>query len=1026
MVITLSPLTKKISLAMAVIFFIFAAGLFYVNKILLPIQVKGMAIKAASDALKRDVTFDALQYSPLRGFVVTGLVVAEKDDPSRAFIRAKSASAQILFFALLQKKLIIPSVRIESPEITLTRTGKDQWNFSDLLGAPTTGQPPMPMIISGFTITSGRVILNDTALGENFSEAVDLPLIKGSLSLQGAFHIAGDIAMPATEGTLKFETRIGLRDNSFKGTFKAQNIGVHRYLRFSPSGLPVDIQNLIIANGNITAIIQGKNTSLSGDITLPSLNITLADGTKLQGDVTLTKMTAGMNNADISVQGSLSAAKVAVETTPGLRATINAISAPNAQAATKEGKLTASGAIDARGIDLILNAEQRLKADVNVQELTITQDAKGYAVNGEIKADDLSITIGRNQTISGQAILRKMTALITGSAIQVHADLDIKNAAVDLPGTSIKTEILAPETRLTFDTGRLETELHAALKDLSVKAGNIATSGSPKLMAHLVFDPKAEIPLSYTGTLKLAGLNVSGLPTVNEIKDIRGEITFKTDSAATNDLAFTMLDTPMNVNGEISDFKKAKINAHAKINKADLGLLEKLIPDIVKEQGLTIKGSAAVEISFSGPLAQAQEGTIIASAKLTDAAVESKKLNQNASSINGLVEYKSPVLSWKDLSVNYQGKTWLSHGSLQDFLTPIVSATIQTDNLTADIEAKKKDDKIQLTSLSGNYFESTYELIGDIFLPTGRPPTIDMNGEFKLSLRDLPKMLPSEQAKQIEALKLAGILKIKTRVKGAPQDWQNLTSTTSVETPAFYMMGYQIADLAVNAKQKDGEVNPLTVSGKLYGGDLNATTTISLKEKKFPFTTGARLENTDLELLKKDTPLKQQQLSGLVNMTADLKGDLLDIRNMQGTATLKIVNGYLWSLEILSKVLSILSSTFQGGDVIITDADATFKITDQKVMTDNLTLRSATVTLVAEGWVDLDQNIEMNISPRIEPKTTDGTINPLMMINPTDGLVNIRVYNTLSAPKFEHNISAPKMIKKTLQNTVGSLLKMFE
>jgi hypothetical protein len=161
-------------------------------------------------------------------------------------------------------------------------------------------------------------------------------------------------------------------------------------------------------------------------------------------------------------------------------------------------------------------------------------------------------------------------------------------------------------------------------------------------------------------------------------------------------------------------------------------------------------------------------------------------------------------------------------------------------------------------------------------------------------------------------------------------------------------------------------------------------------------------------------------------MTADLKGELLDIRNMQGTATMKISNGYLWSLQILSNVLSILSSTFQGGDIIITDADATFKITDQKVMTDNLTLRSATVTLVAEGWVDLDQNIDMNIRPRLEPRSTDGTVNPLTLINPTDGLLNIRVYNTLTAPKFEHNITAPQMIKKTIQNTVGSLLKIFE
>ncbi len=1017
---------------MAIIFFVFAAGLFYINKILLPIQIKGMAIKAATDALKRNVSFDTLQYSPLHGFVVTNLVVADKDDPAKTFVRAHSASAQILFFAFLQKKIILPSVRIEAPDITLTRTGKDLWNFSDLITAPTPDagttlpQPPLDIIISGFTVTNGHVTVNDTSLNDNFSEAIEIPFIKGSLSLKASFNITGDIILPATQGTLKFDTRIGIQDKSFKGTFKAKNIALSHYLRFSPDELPLSIQNLMIAEGDITALVQKDTASISGDITLPELNVNLADGTNLQGNIVLNKIFAGMNKADLSIQSAISVRKLEVTTAAGLKARVDVLHTANAQAAIKNGKLTASGDLDARAIDLALNAEQKIKADINMLGLTVVQNDQGYAMSGEVNADNFSMTIGKDQAVSGHVLLKKMSALIAGAGIQAKADLDIKNAAVELPGTSVKTDITAPETRLSFDTGRLETEINAEFKALSIKAQNISASGEPHLTAHIVLDPKAAIPLSYTGTLQLTGLNINGLPSINEIKNLRGEIIFKTDSAETGDLSCTILNTPVRINGELSDFKNPHINASTTIEKADLAIIEKFIPEIVKEQGLSLKGSAAIDMNISGLLNNIQESKINARVKLSDVSVESKKLKQSASSVNGLVEYTSPVLSWKDVSVNYQGKTWTSHGSLQDFINPVISATVNTENLTAAIEAKKKDDKIQLTSLSGTYFDSTYELIGDVFLPAGQSPHIDMNGTFKLSLRDLPKMLPPDQAKQVETLKLSGILKIKTHVKGIPQDWQNLVSTTSIETPALYMMGYQIADLNINAKQKEGEVNPLTVTGKLYGGDLNTTSTITLKEKDFPFKTGAKLENLSLELLKKDTPLKQQQLSGMVNATADLKGNLLDIRNMQGTATMKIANGYLWSLEILSNVLSILSSSFQGGDVIITDADATFKITDQKVMTDNLTLRSATVTLVAEGWVDFDQKIDLNIRPRIEPKTTDGTINPLTMINPTDGLVNIRVYNTLTAPKFEHNISAPQVIKKTIQNTVGTFLKMFE
>jgi hypothetical protein len=76
--------------------------------------------------------------------------------------------------------------------------------------------------------------------------------------------------------------------------------------------------------------------------------------------------------------------------------------------------------------------------------------------------------------------------------------------------------------------------------------------------------------------------------------------------------------------------------------------------------------------------------------------------------------------------------------------------------------------------------------------------------------------------------------------------------------------------------------------------------------------------------------------------------------------------------------------------------------------------------------VDFDQKIDLNISPRVEAAATARVADPISALNPTAGIVNIRIHNTLTAPKFEHNISAPQIIQKTLQNTVGSLLKLFE
>ncbi len=1025
----MNPTTYKIALTLAVTLFIFSAGLFYVNKILLPIQIKGMAIKAAQDTLKRQVTFDTLQYSPLRGFVINGLVISQKDAPNQLFLRAKSVSAQVLFFALLQNKLIIPALRIDSPEISITRLKQDTWDFNDLLTpaqpATATSSKGPEIIISGFVINNGRVNIADISTGDVFNETVNLPLIKGSLSMNGAFQVNGNLALTSTNGTLKFDARIGLNDKSFKGNFIANNLALHHYVQFLPQPLPISLKRLTLMDANITVMTQKETTTITGDLSLPSMEIALSDGTQCQGDITMTKVFANLTTNNISVQGVFHGNKLEVLLPSGLRANLNVLNLSNLQATFKAGRLNITTDINAKELFMPLNSQQAIRGNLDVRNFSLTQNDKGYAITTTLDANDMSLTLNETQRINGRIILNNATASINGNAFQIKTDMDIKNAAFTMPQTSVSANITAPETYLSWHDGALESTLKASFNDLIIKAENISAAGSPQLTAHLNVDPQKTTPLTYTGKLEIPSLTVTGLPAVGTINNIHGNITFETNRAQTKNITFTAFDTPVNVTGELTHFEAPQITVTAQAKDINLSIIEKIIPAIMKEQGLTLEGTASGNVYFEGALAKPQEGKMNAVVDMANTRIQSKKLNQNISALSGHFEYNAPSLTWQDLALTYQGKVWNSHGSLQDFTAPAVIAFIKTENMSADIDARKKDDTMTINTLKGAWFDSTFTSKGTVTVTPGKDPSVDISNDVKLSLRDLPKMLPADQAKQIEALQLAGILRIKSHVKGVPQQWQDLASSTSIETPALYMMGYQVADLAINAQQKDGALDPLTITGTLYGGALKADATVDLKGKNFPFTLKTKLDSLDLDLLKKDTPLRQQQLAGMLNATADLKGVLLDIRHVTGQAAVNISKGYLWQLEILSKVLSIISSSFQGGGVVITDANASFKIEDQKIMTSDLTLKGTAVSLLGEGWVDFDQNIDLNITPKLETPTT-GAVNPLDAINPVAGLVNIRVYGTITAPKFEHNLSAPQILKKTLQNTVGSIFKLFE
>ncbi len=1033
---TLSPLTKKIALTLAIILFIFAAGLFYVNKILLPVQVKAMAVKAAEDALHRKVSLDTLQYDPWNGLVLTGISIAEKDDPARAFFQAKSVAVQVLLPALLQKKIVVTALRIEAPHVTLARLDPARWNFSDLIPATTPATTPGPIapamdiVISGFSVENGALDVSDTSSGEPFQETVNIPAIRGSFSLTGTFHVAGKLLFPATQGAIDIDSRISLLPQAFKGIIKIKNIIPGRYLRFSPVALPVNIRSLAIASADITASLQGKDISLSGDLNLPGVDISLPDGSALQGDISLSKISAAIKENDITLAGTLTGNKLKLQPSSGPQLTLSSLRVEGARLTQKNGELKASGDINAKEFAVTLATGEELKGTLSVSSALVSQKDKTIRASAEVKISPLAFSMNKDQSVTADISITHAAANIEGAAIQAKADIDVNNVALSMPDITIKTSIAAPDTRVNFDTGRLNAGVQATFKGFSFRSKDISVSGNPHLAAHVVFNPQATDPLAYTGTLRLPDFTLTGLPTAGDIKDLHGEVTFETGRAQIRGLDFTVLDTPVHVSGRVTRFEAPVIDIAAACASVNLALIEKFIPDIVREQGLAIKGTAAIDVALKGPVdsfSTPQDAGITATAHLTDVSLESKKLDQRVTALNGLIEYAASTLSWKEVTADYNGKQWASHGYVQNPAEPFIAASIRTSGMNADIQAKKKGDTLNIETLTGSYADSSFSVKGSAFIPAGQKPRVNLNANCRLALKDLPTLLPPEQAKQIDALKLAGTLKITGTVKGDPVQWQDLDSSVSIEASTVKIMGYQINDLAINAKQKDGKIDPLTANATIYGGNLTSTTTITLQDKGMPFNSTVKLENTDLALLKQDTPLKQQQLSGKLSSSAELKGELLDILDLKGTATVKLANGYLWDLAILSKVLTILSSSFSGGDIIITDADATLNIHDRKVWTTDLALRSSSVTLLGSGWIGFDQTIDMTVTPRLEAGTSgSGTANALALINPTEGLVNIRISNTLTAPKIDHDISAPQVIKKTLQNTVGSILKLFE
>lgn len=993
---------KKILLTLAIIAAISSAGIFYVNKILLPVQVKAMVQKAAREALNRNVTFDSLQYNMLSGLVVKNLTIFSRENPDEIFIHIDSASAQVFFPGLLQKKIILPSVRVDNLSARVVRQNAGTWNFSDLLAPqpkplPVTGAAdpagtkavaPMEFIISGLAINHARIKLADLAGGDNFSEMIEPVNIHGSLNLAGNIHLTGDIGIPSTKGSVSFNVLAGMKDGNIKADVKLENIIADKYLRFVPEGVNIPIKTLTLTKASVELHLNGRDITVSGSARLDNIAASPATDLNVHGALTLDKAVLTLNSSGLRYTGAATLHEAGVE----------------------------------------IGADRKFSGTVKTSGTTFLLKGQDWTLTTDADLNSLTAVLGDGQKILAGVTLTRLSAAQTGKNITARTDITVRDLSAGMPGgISIKAALSAADAALAINDGALDILARPIFSrlELALPQG-LGFSGSPAIDAHVSLPPAGQGELSYTASIELKDSRLSGLPVIGDITAVSGLFKIKNNDADVKRASLTILGAPVELSGTVKNFIRPELKLRAEALNVNLALIEKVLPQIIKDNALNITGKADVSAYIIGNAALLPMKGLTVTAVLKDVTVESGKLKQSLEHVSGTLVYEASTLTWKKLAIGFTGKTYTLNGYLENFVNPVIATSIKAENMNVDAQVRKSGDLLTVQSLEASWFDSSISATGKILLPAGQAPTADITLTAKTSLLDIPRMIPA-QAKQFEALKLAGSLKLTARIKGNPADWQHLESTCKLEIPVLNVLGYTLNDITLDADQNNGELRPLEFKARIYDGDLSAIGSLGLVKAGFPFESSIKLENTNLELLKRDTPLKNQQLSGMISLAADLKGKALEVRSVEGRITTAIKDGYLWDIKAFSDILSKISSSFQGGGIAITEASATLDLQDGKLDTNDLLLKSSTLSLLGEGTVDLlGQTLDLNITPRLETLPgNSNTVNTMQFLNPTAGLINVHVGGTIQKPEVTHNISAPTVIKKALQNTVGDLLKLF-
>ena len=1049
---------KKILILLCSLVFFLTALTFYLNRVIFPQLIKKIAVQQIEKTLKRKVEINRIHFNWVRGIIIDKIKIYEKDSPAAVFAQAEQISFGFIFIpGFKHYKITIPFIHVRSPSVHLIRTAEDVWNFSDMFtSSPSTAQasPPKPPAFEiawgGITISDGKFLVEDISAPRQWSELFDNINLKLSLSYKGiSYDFTADI--PGKKGFVGATVYYQPLTRNTHAQIHLKNIDTASYL--SLVKIPdVQLNSGIIKKIDLDIDYNQDKTSATGDVLITDLDI-INNDQAFKGDIEIHDLNAQYKNGDITARGQMMLSKIQTKV-PGLSAGGNVETRVNAFELTPE-RMVFDGSFHAQSVFLNLTDRQVSVEALGLDNIKLRKDKDGIQTVGTITTRGLVVQYP-HQTFKGDMTLKPLTVHMKDeNNVRLEGDLQAENFSTRLDDKSFRSQhIHLEDLQLTLtDQKNISMTTRASLNNINLFLGpNLAVSGTLKadklllkltdgileistaaaasgghlvLNGHKTIDanPRLELtlqlPLSapqqitYKGSITLSDASIRGFPLFESIDNAELDADFQTDEATINALSANILDTNVQINGTIKNFKNPLLDINVQADELNLAEIKNMAPQIVNPYGLTFDGTGSVKVKFKGLISNPLAGDIQAVASVKNVSMASSKFHQKIKNITGIIEATPDSLKWRDTTATYLDKQYSLSGSLDNFKNPKIFAIIEGENVQLKADIIKNGDLVTINHLTGKYLNAAFNTQGSITLVKGHEPLLDIEAQVSMRLEDLINALPAQQKKDVQPLAPGGLISLTANLKGTSWDWKNYTINTSITSPGISLMNYKLHDIKISVNQDEGKIKNLTLDGNLYEGAVHAVASMDLTATGMPYDLALNIDNTDLHKLKIDSPLKMDEINGKFYLTTIANGTMADFKNkFHAKGSMAIREGYLGQFNLFKGLLGALNEALGLGlgQVMITDVEGNFTIDNQKINTDNLRLKSPTIVLLGKGWVNFDQicdlNVTVDLSSGVVPPVAENVLQSL----------NIHISDKISNPKFKKKISVPQVINTLLKN----------
>ena len=537
-------------------------------------------------------------------------------------------------------------------------------------------------------------------------------------------------------------------------------------------------------------------------------------------------------------------------------------------------------------------------------------------------------------------------------------------------------------------------------KGLGLRKEDLALTGDINIEPELSYAIDKRT-FDYKANIKFIQANLNGVKYIEKVNNISGDIGLAKNKLWTDSLKLQTLDSGFTLKGTVDNFA----NPYLKLNfKSDQLHLEKMLVILPhKPEGLNLNGIATADINIEGYLGRPPLDTK-ATLQINDAKLQAELLKEPVNNIKGEVDFTQNTIDWLNLTFNYLNVAYTSTGKLVDFETPEINFGLISKDLDLKSDIKIKDKTIRIITFAGKYVNSKFDMEGAIDTQDNINPVLDLKAALSLNPSDAFVFLPPALSENLKKIKLDGILNIKGALTGKAKDYRNWNLSFKAASDAFSVYNLKFNGLSFGLEQKDGLININRFIASAYSGTVNLDFVSDLKPGVPTYLLKFNSSGIDLAKLKLDTGLKDKDITGLLNLSADLNGNFKDAASLKGNGFVSVKDGKLWQFNLF-KGLGELFLLPDYEKIMFKKALGEFSIQDKSISTEKLRLTSEQLNLECKGKLGFDGTLDFTFyaetNKNLIRDSADIRKFTTAILGGLSSALTIKVSGTIQKPKYK-------------------------